>query len=56
MTRKIVLLCFFTVPTEASRFASSYDASWGYKASSRSCATYILPHDLPPSPHLLPYG
>jgi hypothetical protein len=27
-----------------------------YKTGGRSCATYILPNDLPSSPRLLPYG
>jgi hypothetical protein len=32
MTRKIVLLCVFTTPTEPSRFASLAVTPWGYKA------------------------
>jgi hypothetical protein len=27
----------------------------GYKAGGHSCATYIFPYDLPPSPRHLPY-
>jgi hypothetical protein len=36
--------------------ASSVITPWGYKAGDHSCATYIIPHDLPPSSHFLPYG
>jgi hypothetical protein len=50
--RKII----FTMPAELSRFASSVATPRGYKAGSCSCAAYISPHDLPPSPRLLPYG
>jgi hypothetical protein len=46
----------FTMPTEPSHFASLVVTLWGYKAGGRSCATYILLHDLPPSPRLIPYG
>jgi hypothetical protein len=28
----------------------------GFKVDGHSCATYILLHDLPSSPHLLPYS
>jgi hypothetical protein len=42
------LLCLFTVPVELSRFASSVITPRGYKTGDRSCATYILPYDLPP--------
>jgi hypothetical protein len=50
------LLCLFTARAEPSRFASLVTTSWGYKIGGHSCATYILPHDLPISPRLLPYS
>jgi hypothetical protein len=45
----------FTVTTEPSHFASSVVTLRGYKAGSRSCATYIFSHDISSFLHLLPY-
>jgi hypothetical protein len=57
MTRKIVFTaCLITVPAEPSHFASSVGTPRGYKVGGRSCASYIFPYDLPPSPRQLPYG
>jgi hypothetical protein len=50
------LLHLFIAPVEPSLFASSVATPRGYKAGSRSCATYNLPHYLPSSLCLLPYG
>jgi hypothetical protein len=54
MTCKIIFTTPFYCAYGASRFASSVVTTRGYKADDCSYATYIFPHDLPPSPHLLP--
>jgi hypothetical protein len=46
----------FTASVVCSRVASSVGTPRGYKADGHSCATYILLHDLPSSPGLLPYS
>jgi hypothetical protein len=53
--RKIILLCLFTTHAEPNHFASSVVRTQSYKAGGHSYATYIIPHDLPPSLRLLPY-
>jgi hypothetical protein len=52
----LFLLCPFTASAEPSCFASSVATPRDYKAGDHSCATYILLHNLPSSPRLLPYG
>jgi hypothetical protein len=52
----LFLLHLFTAHVEPRCFTTSVATPWGYKAGDRSCITYILPHDLPSSPRLLPYG
>jgi hypothetical protein len=42
------------MPVEPSRFTSLVVTLQGYKTGSRSYATYIFLHHLPPSPRLLP--
>jgi hypothetical protein len=54
--RKLIFPAPYMAPAEPSRFASSVIAPRGYNAGSSSYATYIFPHDLPLSHHLLPYG
>jgi hypothetical protein len=49
----------FTVPFYCARGAQllcpSVATPWGYKAGGPFCTTYIFPHDLLPSPCLLPH-
>jgi hypothetical protein len=54
VTRKLILIRTFIVHAEPSRIASSIATPWGYKDGGCSDATYILPHDLPPSPASFP--
>jgi hypothetical protein len=51
----LCLLRLFTAPVRARHFASSVITPLGYKASGHPCATYVLFHDLPLPPRLLPY-
>jgi hypothetical protein len=44
-----MLMLIFNVSVEPIRFASSVATSRGYKASGRSCATYIFPHNRLPA-------
>jgi hypothetical protein len=56
MTQSLFLLWLFTMPVDPTHFASSIITPQGYKDGGRSYATYVFPHNFPPSHRFLPYS